>query len=146
MGYEKAVNSYRKTSVETSDKLNLVIMCYEEAIHAIKQAKVEYKQANYPSKAKHLTKAQDIILELLSCLDREKGEAIAANLAGLYSYMLRRLMLGDRQRDLRAFDEVAGLLGELLESWKVIASDGKVKTQLPGTYASPPVLARGVAV
>jgi len=146
MGYEKAVNSYRKTSVETSDKLSLVIMCYEEAIHAIKQAKAEYQQARYASKAKHLTKAQDIIWELLSCLDREKGETVATNLASLYSYMLRRLMLGDRQRDLTAFDEVAGLLGELLESWKAIASDGKVKAQLPGAYANPPVLARGVAV
>jgi len=146
MGHEQAVNFYRKTSVETSDRLGLVIMCYEEAIRRLRQAEVEYDRGDYATKAQHLGKAQNLIWELLACLDHEKGEALATNLASLYRYMLKRLIEGDVRREPQAFDEVADLLEELLEAWKAIAGNSELKAQFPQACTKPTVAARGFAV
>ena len=146
MGYEQAVNFYRKTSVETSDRLGLVIICYEEAIRCLRQAKVEYDRTDYAAKTQHLNKAQNLIWELLACLDTEKGEELATNLSNLYRFMLKRLIQGDVRREPQAFHEVAGLLEELLEAWKAIAGNNKLKAQFPQACTKPTVAARGFAV
>jgi flagellar protein FliS len=146
MAYERAVQSYRKTSVETADQLKLIIMCYEEAIQAIKQAKICYEQRDFEKKTKHLAKAQDIIHELLSSLNREKGGIIAVNLASLYGYTLNRLARGDLEQDMNAFDEVTLLLAELLTSWQEIASDKNAKAKLPKSIETAAVTSRGIAV
>jgi flagellar protein FliS len=146
MAYEKAVQSYRKTRVETADQIKLIIMCYEEAIQAVKQAKTSYEQGDFESKAKHLGKAQDIIHELLSSLNREKGGIIAFNLASLYNYTLNRLVQGDLGRDMSAFDEVTQLFAELLTGWQKIAADKKARACLPKSLDTATVAARGIAV
>jgi len=146
MAYERAVQSYRKTSVETADQIKLIIMCYEEAIQATKQAKTCYEQGNFENKAKHLAKAQDIIHELYSSLNSKKGGIIAVNLASLYNYALNRLVEGDVEKDMSAFDEVTFLLTELLTGWQKIAADKKAKAKLPKALGTVAVASRGMAV
>lgn len=144
MGYEQAVQSYRKTSVETADQIKLIIMCYEQAIRSIRQARADFDQGEFESKARNLGKAQDVINELFSSLNRDKGGEIAVNLAGLYSYMVRRLIQGDMDKDLNAFDEVVRLLEELLAAWQEISTNGKTRAQLPNNYKSAAVCSRGI--
>ena len=144
MVYDRALRSYRKTRVETSDPLKLVIMCYDEAIQSIRQAKMCYEEKNFEGKAKHLTRAQEIIGELLGSLDKDKGGVIASNLGNLYNYMLRRLMQGDLDKELTAFDEVVGLLADLLDAWEQVARKGEAKAQLGKRYNRVVMTPRGV--
>ena len=146
MAYERAVHFYRKTSVETADQIKLIVMCYEETIQAISQAKIYFDQGEFESKSKYLVKAQSIIQELYSCLNKEKGGAIAANLASLYSYSLNRLVQGDVGKDMSAFDEVASLFTELLTGWQGIAADREAKAKLPKSLETRAVAPRGIAV
>ena len=146
MAYDRAVQSYRKTRVETADQIQLIVMCYEETIQAIRQARICYEELDFESKAKHLAKAQNIIHELYSCLNREKGGTIAANLATLYSYALNRLVTADLERDMNGFDEVAALLADLLVGWQDIATDKKAKDKLPKSVEITAVASRGIAV
>jgi flagellar protein FliS len=146
MAYERAVQSYRKTRVETADQIQLIIMCYEETIQAIRQAKICYERWDFESKAKHLAKAQSIIHELYGCLNREKGGTIAANLATLYSYALNRLVTADLEKDMNGFDEVAALLADLLAGWQEIAADKKAKDRLSKSAEATAVASRGIAV
>ena len=127
--YCNGIQSYRKTNVVTSDPGRLVIMCYEGAIDSLKLAKQKMKEKDYEKKGKAITKAQDIIDELLCSLDFEKGGAIANNLSGLYNYMLRRIIHGDVNRDVGAIDEVIGLLDELLSAWREVASKPESQVQ-----------------
>ena len=146
MAYERAVQSYRKTSVETANQIKLIVLCYEGAIQAINQAKISYEQGDFESKVNHLIKAQNIIQELYSSLNREKGGIIAVNLANLYSYTLNRLVQGDVEKDLGAFDEVMSLLTELLAAWQEISTDKSAKAEFPNNSEITPVAPRGISI
>ena len=127
--YCNGIQSYRKTDVSTSDPVKLVIMCYEGAIDSLKLAKEKIKEKNYEKKAKAITKAKDVINELLCSLDFEKGGEIANNLRSLYGYMLKRILYADVNRDLGAIDEVIGMLNELLSAWQEVASKPESQVQ-----------------
>lgn len=122
--YGEYVGAYRKAEVFTSDPRKLVIMCYEGAIGSLKLARESYEAGDYENKARALQKAYGIINELMMSLNLEKGGAIAANLYSLYNFMLRQLMMGDLNRDLKAFDRVIAMLEELASAWKNIPAQG----------------------
>jgi flagellar protein FliS len=123
------IQSYRKTSVVTSDPVRLVIMCYEGAIDSLKLAKEKIKEKDYGKKANAIIKAQDIIKELMCSLNFEKGGEIANNLDSLYNYMLRRILQGDLNKDVRPIDEVIGMFTELLSAWQEVASKPESQVQ-----------------
>jgi len=127
--YCNGIQSYRKTDVSTSDPMRLVIMCYEGAIDSLKLTKEKMKEKDYEKKAKAIIKVQNIIEELICSLDFEKGGEIARKLSSLYSYMLRRILQGDVNRDMSAFDEVIGMLNELLSAWRKVASKPESQIQ-----------------
>lgn len=114
------IGAYQQTSILTADPLKLVIMCYEGAISHLRAARDAYAEKDYEAKAFSLQKVIDIIHELSSALDFEKGGPVAANLSALYAYMTRRILEGDLKREPAAFDEVAGMLEELNAAWKEI--------------------------
>ena len=129
--YSNGIRSYRKTNVLSADPEKLVLMCYEGAIDNLKIAKQKYNQKDYEGKGKALNKAMGIIDELLCSLDFEKGGLIARNLESLYNYMTRKIIQGDTGQDLGAFDEVIGILTELLSAWEEMFSK-KVKVTQSG--------------
>jgi len=104
-------------------------MCYEGVIDSLKLAKEKIKEKDYEKKAKAIIKAQDIIKELMCSLDFEKGGKIANNLDSLYNYMLRRILQGDLNKDVRPIDEVIGMFTELLSAWQEVASKPISQTQ-----------------
>ena len=71
--YSTGTQSYRKTDVMTADPKKLVILCYEGAIDNLKIARNKIIEKDYEGKCRALTRAQDIIGELLSSLNFEKG-------------------------------------------------------------------------
>ena len=123
--YANGFDAYRQTNVLTADSKRLVIMCYEGAISNLKIARERYLAGEYEAKAKDMQKAQDIIGELMQALDFEKGGEIARNLDAIYNYMQRRLLDAEVKRDIKAIDEVAGMLEELKAAWEEIFYGGK---------------------
>jgi flagellar secretion chaperone FliS len=119
----KVLAHYQKTNVETSSKLDLVIMCYEKTIQCLHEGKGFFREAQYEKKGRAVKKALDIIYELRSSLNFEKGDEIAKNLGAIYSYLIRRLHQGDLQKDLTAFDESIQILTDLKDAWVTIASN-----------------------
>ena len=143
--YFNGIQSYRKTEIFTSDPVKLVITCYEGAIESLKLAKQEMKEEDYEKKGKAIIKAQNIIEELLCSLDFEKGGVIASNLSSLYNYMLRRILIGDVNKDMSAIDEVIGLLDELLSAWKSIhvQKDNETQTRTDNLSQNRTAMASG---
>ena len=127
--YNNGVRAYRTTNVITADPKKLVIMCYEGAIENLKIGKEKLLRDDYEATCDALVKAQDIINELLCSLDFEKGGSIADNLHSLYNYMLRRIMQGSVNKDVRALNEIIDMLNELLSAWQTVSSkpDGMVR-------------------
>jgi flagellar secretion chaperone FliS len=130
MTYGRMLAQYRKTDVETAGRLDLVIMCYENAIRFLKQAKGHYESNAFEEKARALQKVIDIISELKGALNIEKGQKIAVNLNAIYDYLLRTLLEGDIRRDLNAFETAIRIMAELKEAWETIASRSKEEAPL----------------
>jgi len=120
--HSNSIRAYRKTTVITADPGKLVIMCYEGAIDQLKIAKMNYQEKDYEAKCKALTKAMNIIDELLYSLDFEKGGDISRRLQAIYNYVTVRILQADVNRDFDGFDEVIRILTELLSAWKEIVS------------------------
>jgi len=122
MVYRKVLSQYKRSSIETAGKLDLVIMCYEKVILLLTQIKEHAREKNVDKKVPKFKKVLDIINELQSSLDMEKGGEIARNLDSLYSYLTRRLIEGDIKKDLSVYDESIRILTELKEAWQTIKS------------------------
>jgi len=143
--YGKRIGAYQRTDVLTSEPKRLVLMCYDAAIRNLKIAKEKYLSGEYEAKGLAVQKTQDIIGELSCSLDFEKGGQIARNLQAVYNYMTRRLLLADSKRDLKGFDEVAGMLEELKGTWEAICDGGK-RDGDPGARLADPSSKQHVSV
>ncbi len=133
MGYQAKAGQYRKMNIETAGRLDLIVMCYEKTIEMLRQAKAYLEEKEYEKKARKIQKALDIIHQLQNCLDFKQGGQIARNLDAIYNYVIRRLLEGDVKKDIRAYDEVIGILSELKEAWEGIAKqrDKEAKEVIP---------------
>ena len=121
MDYEKAFDQYNRSSIETAGKLDLIIMCYERAILFIRQAKDNLRNGETEKKAYKIQKVLDIVNELQASLNFDKGGIIAKNLDSLYSYITKRVILADIQKNYNIFDECINILTELKSAWEGIS-------------------------
>jgi flagellar protein FliS len=141
----RRIRAYQQTDVMTSEPKRLVLMCYDAAIRNLKIAKEKHLSGEYEAKGLAVQKTQDIIGELSCSLDFEKGGQIARNLQAIYNYMTRRLLLADSKRDLKGFDEVAGMLEELKATWEAICDRGK-RDGDPGARLADPSSKQSVSM
>jgi flagellar secretion chaperone FliS len=75
------------------------------------------------AKGAAIRKAVRLISQLHATLDMEKGGKIAADLALLYDYMLRRLTLANATNDTSIVAEVSGLVRTIKHGWDQIVTD-----------------------
>ena len=122
MTYSRMVNNYQNTSISTSSKLDLVILCYDKIIEFLAQTKIYVEDRDFKKKGKAFSTAISLISELQSCLNFEKGGEIAGNLDSIYSYLTQRLLQGDIEKNPEVYDEAIGIISELKEAWEQIAT------------------------
>lgn len=120
--YGKMLAQYQRTKVETAGKMELIVMCYEKTLQALHEAKAFIEAKEYEKKSRKLKLALDIIHGLQASLNFEKGGQIAKNLDSIYSYVTRRLLQGDIQKEIAVYDECIRILSELKEAWEKIDS------------------------
>jgi flagellar protein FliS len=116
-------DSYKKSQVETVDQLSLIIMLYDRAILLLEKAKNEISEKKHEEKHESLTKACNIVLELVQSLDQDKGGEIAASLSRLYSFVIREILDADTNLNIKALDMAITTLSELRTSWEGIKDD-----------------------
>jgi len=111
---------YQRSQAQTASPLRLVLMLYDGAIRFLAVARDRMGARDIEGQHTHLVKAQRILAELLSSLDREHGGEVAANLHRLYLFMLQRLVQANLEDRQDLVDEVIRMLRELRESWAVV--------------------------
>lgn len=82
------LGAYKKTSVETASKEQILLMLYQAAIKNCKKAIDAIDQRNIAKKGEYIGKMQDIVVELSNSLDLEVGGEVARELSSLYDYIL----------------------------------------------------------
>ena len=109
-------------AIETADPHRLILMLFEGAHAAIVVARIHMQEKKIAEKGAAISKAIDIITNgLKASLDRERGGEMADRLGALYDYMAMRLLQSNIKNDLKALDEVSGLLEEIHSAWRSIA-------------------------
>ncbi len=117
------IDSYKKSQVETVDQLSLILMLYNRAILLLGKAREEISEKKHEEKHESLTKACNIVLELMQSLDQDKGGEIAASLSRLYSFVIREILDADTNLNIKALDMAITTLSELRTSWEGIKDD-----------------------
>lgn len=124
MNSHDPVNTYKEIQIKTANQIRLIVMLYDGAIRHVNLAIDAFGKGHhrYDVINNHLIAAQDILSELMASLDFEKGGVLAKNLFSLYSFMNRRLLDGNLQKDPAPLAEVKKMLGDLREAWDEIST------------------------
>jgi len=118
-GYARA---YQTQSVLTASPGQLVLMLYDGALKFIGMAQEAFKLPEEDARRFELIniniqKAQNIIVELQSNLNREAGGELAVTLDRLYDYYERRLFEANIHKNPAPLEEVERFIKELRDAW-----------------------------
>ncbi len=114
MGY----NKYKQTAVESASQEKLLLMLYEGAIKFTKRAIIAAENKKVAERCENITKAYDIILELMNTLDFEVGGEVAVNLEQLYMFITDELSRANLTGKTEHLKNVLKILETLYEGWK----------------------------
>lgn len=106
---------YKRNSIMTASPEELVMMLYNGIIRFVNEAKQAIDDKNIERAHNSITRAQDIVLELMSTLDMKYD--ISKNLYSIYDYISRRLIEANLKKDKVALDEVESLISDLKDTW-----------------------------
>jgi flagellar protein FliS len=124
--YSSAAKHYANvkvySGVENASPHRLIQMLFEGALERIAQAKGAMLQNQIARKGELLTRAVAIVGGLQGSLNDNQGGELAAQLNGLYDYIIRRLTQANFENKPEYLDECGKLLGEIKTAWDAISS------------------------
>ena len=82
------LGAYKKTSIHTASKEQVLLMLYQAAIKNCKKGIEAIEKKDIAKKGEYIGKLQDIVIELNNSLDFEIGGKVAEELSSLYEYAL----------------------------------------------------------
>ncbi len=116
---------YKKTQINTSSPGKLLLMLYQGAIKFSKLAIQNIEANQIEASHKNIIKVQNIVLELKSTLDKERGGQLADQLEKLYDFIYQELLQANLKKDIKHLNNIIPLLEELYTSYKEIVSNQK---------------------
>lgn len=108
---------YQQNQILSASPEQILVMLYDGAIRFTRQAMIGIEDGRSSVKVDGISRAMAIITEFANTLDHEVGGGIAANLDGLYSFMIRELTQANLNDDMEKLKVVEGLLVDLRQTW-----------------------------
>jgi len=146
----KAAHAYLATQVTTTSQGQLLIMLYDAGIKFLKQAKEYMIEKDYAKKGILISRAMDIITELASSLNKDKGGQIAENLQSLYTFCNIQLAQANMKMDTKKLDDVIGILSNIRNAYAEILpqveGDSSVAAQMAARQAGMAASATSAAI
>ncbi len=125
--HSSAARAYFSTKVNTTSREEIVVLLYEAAIKFLEQAKIKIREKDYQEKGNAISKALDIISELDSSLNVEKGGDLAQNLHSMYLFCQSRLLMANLKMDIQIIDEVISMLKGVGSAFAEIINSQKLR-------------------
>lgn len=133
------LGAYKKTSIHTASKEQILLMLYQAAIKNCKKAMEAIDQKDIAKKGEFIGKLQDIIIELNNSLDFKIGGEVAQELSSLYDYILFASTQANIKIDKEPLDGCLQVLNTLYEGWsdaiKSLRKENSTKKKEVGTGA-----------
>lgn len=117
----RATSAYFQTQVNTTSQGELVILLYDGLLGFLAQARSGLEAGNMAAKGVAISKALDVLNELDSSLNMERGGSLAANLHGLYLFCINHLVKANIQKSCEMIDEVVKIVSGLRSAYAEIA-------------------------
>ncbi len=130
----RAGEQYLRNSVLTATPEQLQMMLYDGAIRFATQARETIQSRDIEQTHNLLTRAQRILVELQNGLRPEMAPEICRQMAGLYSFVYRRLIDANVNKDVAALDEALQILNHMRETWILLME--KLRQERSGTASS----------
>ena len=111
------LGAYKKTSVHTASKEQILLMLYQAAIKNCKKAIEAIEEKNVAGKGEYIGKLQDIVIELNNSLDFEVGGDVARELSSLYDYILYSSTQANMKIDKEPLEGCLSVLKTLYDGW-----------------------------
>lgn len=110
--------AYKKTSVNTASKEQILLMLYQAAIKNCKKAIEAIENKQIAKKGEHIAKLQDIVIELNNSLDFTVGGKVAEDLSALYDYILFASTQANIKIEAEQLYSCLDVLNTLYDGWK----------------------------
>ncbi|MGQ9630284.1 MAG: flagellar export chaperone FliS [bacterium] len=111
------VEQYKRAQIETATPGQLVVMLYDGAIRFLQDSIEHIRHRRLDKANESIDRADNIILELMASLDRERGGEIAVNLARIYDFIRWHLVDANIKKDIGMIDQIVRMLSSLREAW-----------------------------
>jgi flagellar protein FliS len=118
MSYAKQTASYREMEVTNASKEKLVVFVFEQLVVNLERARIAMERQDIELRVSSLTRARNIVSELLSTLDFEQGGKIAVQLADLYQFMLYELVDIGQRGDIVTLRKLVNIASNLRDGFK----------------------------
>lgn len=138
MTHTDPYQTYIEGSFLGENPIRLVVALYEAAIDSVRRARTCFEQGDIWGRGQAVSRAVNILAELIASLDHNKGGELSGNLKRLYDYMQRRLLEAHATKAKEPFDEVEKLLSDLLSAWVVVAEQSAAPQVMQETEALVP--------
>lgn len=123
------LSAYKQTNIESivheATPHKLIEMLFKGAKDALSQAVGAIERKDFEAKSKKISKAAEIILNLQTYLDKEKGGEVSDNLNELYTYMATVLIDANRTNDIEKLREISALLDTVAGGWASMPEEFK---------------------
>lgn len=132
----RSADAYRRINVETSmhtiDQHQIVNLLFDGMLQSLATARGALARGDVLAKCEAIARALRILEEGLSTgLDRVDGGELAENLAALYDYCTRRLILANAQNDDAILQEIQRLIETIAQGWKGMKQGAAVEPAAP---------------
>ena len=112
-----AHETYLEQRILSADPVELVHMLYQAALTGVGDARRHLAEGQILPRARSISKVCEILLELNTSLDYQRGGEMSVRLSQLYGYMHRQLVDANSRQVDAPLAEVASLLATLMEGW-----------------------------
>jgi len=92
-------------------------MTYDGGLRFLRLAAEAMEKKDYEAQHTNISKAQNILLELLSSLDHSVNPELASGLDRIYRYLYDRLVHANVSDDIGAVKEAQTLMSQLRDTW-----------------------------
>ena len=125
-----AKNPYLRDAVMTASPEQLHLMLYDGAIRFAMQGREAIEHKEHEKAYDRLTRAQHIMLEMQNGLNPDVNRELCERVAGIYSFIYRKLVDASVNRDVDAVDDAVKVLRIERETWQILVDKvGKVRAQ-----------------
>lgn len=115
-----AAQSYLKAKVLTATPEQLQMMLFDGALRFADQGRAALEINKFDESFEALTRVQRIVMELRLSLKRDVYPELCDKLAGIYSYVHKKLVDANVNHNIESLDEAIRLLRFQRETWAML--------------------------